>query len=153
MDELREMLEGDFNYFRERVWYVPDIADHWQTPDESIAQRGGDCEDFAIACWDATRHSPLMHAGARLGWLIGPDEGDSHMVCLVMPPGESDPWVLDVLADEVHRLSERDDGRSLALTLGLHEGQPACWQGWDGPMELGQPAKWVDVLKRMGVVA
>lgn len=152
------VLQRVLEYVAQRMRYEIDrpAADYWQTPVESFRRGAGDCEDFAIAYWaTATRWAvdPDLRdliGTARLAWLLS-DTGDvSHMVCLAMPVGESDPWVLDVLADAVHRLSERDDGLHVAVTLGLDEaGQPACWRGLDGERAAVVSAKWADVVRRM----
>lgn len=152
------VLQRVLEYVEQRVRYAADPpgADYWQTPVESFRRGAGDCEDFAIACWGtATRWAadPDLRdliGEARLAWLLS-DTGDvSHMVCVATPLGEVDPWVLDVLADQVHRLSERDDGLHVAVTLGIDDdGVPACWQGLNGEKSKVAPAKWADVVRRL----
>ncbi|MDR2050878.1 MAG: transglutaminase-like cysteine peptidase [Deltaproteobacteria bacterium] len=54
-DKLR-MVNGYFNQWRSKsdtyAWSSPE---HWDTPREFISQRGGDCEDYAIAKYFALR--------------------------------------------------------------------------------------------------
>lgn len=42
----------DFYLFNQeinsQIKYVPDVADHWQSPTETVRRGAGDCEDFAI---------------------------------------------------------------------------------------------------------
>lgn len=114
--------------------YVSDVGDNWKTPAELMAQ-GGDCEDFAIAYWCALRNAG---GRTRIAYLPGP----AHMVCLHYDG--PDPWVLDVLADDVYRLS--DVGRAPVYELGVRGAIPACWvNGVSAPV----PQKWADVYRRL----
>ncbi len=159
-DMTQALLQRVLEHVAARVRYEADQpgADYWQTPAESFRRGAGDCEDFAIACWSTAMQwasSPELRDEAgtlRLGWLLSDDAETSHMVCVALPPDEDDPWVLDMLADTVHRLSQRDDGLRLLVTLGLDaDNRPAAWHGFGRQAASSQPAKWVDVLQRMGV--
>jgi predicted transglutaminase-like cysteine proteinase len=54
-DKLR-MVNGYFNQWHPKSdSYAWNSTEHWDTPREFIAQRGGDCEDYAIAKYFALR--------------------------------------------------------------------------------------------------
>ena len=112
--------------------------DVWQTPTELAASGVGDCEDFAI---DAMFRVIKFHYVARLGCCRRSDD-QLHMVCLAYSPGTTaDPWVLDVVADAVCRLSERQD-LELIYELGL----AGIYVDGDIVGGIGHNAKWKDVI-------
>lgn len=86
--------------------YEHESGDVWQTPAELAVSGVGDCEDFAIDAWARAKAAGYK---ARVAWCLrhDADAPRSHMVCLVRE--DDDPWVLDVVADAVCRLSERPD--------------------------------------------
>lgn len=118
---------------------APPPRDVWQTPAEFDATGQGDCEDFAIAYWHALRAAP---GHARLMACQRAD-GEMHMVCLYWAADDEGPWVLDVAADAVCHLRDRDD-LSLIFVFDAH-GLYAD----DVMRPAGQVGRWADVLARM----
>ena len=117
----------------------PPPRDVWQTPAEFDAAGQGDCEDFAIAYWHALRIAP---GRARLAACRRTD-GEMHMVCLYWDATADGPWVLDVAADAVCHLRDRDD-LSLIFAFDAH----GLYAG-DVMRPAGQVSRWADVLARM----
>jgi predicted transglutaminase-like cysteine proteinase len=126
-------------YERER-----DGGDVWQTPAELSASGAGDCEDFAIDAWARAKAAGYT---ARVAWCLRQDADArrSHMVCLVRE--DADPWVLDVVADAVCRLSERPD---LAVVLEMDD---AGVYIRDVRRPVSTIQQWADVLGRMRINA
>ena len=120
----------------------PPGRDTWQTPAELAASGVGDCEDFAIDAMIRAIQAKFPGT-ARLGCCARSDN-QAHMVCLYYPLETTDPWVLDVAADDVCRLSERPD-MTVLYELGVDgifvQGSKA------GPAS--QNAMWAAVLARM----
>lgn len=118
--------------------YEREQGDVWQTPAELAASGKGDCEDFAIDAW-----ARADGYTARLAWCLRQDADArrSHMVCMIYE--DSDPWVLDVNADAVCRLSERPD---LVVVLEM-DAAGVYIRGVSKPVSTIQ--QWADVLKRM----
>ena len=83
--------------------------DMWQTPAELARSGVGDCEDFAIDAMFRVIQAGLEGEVSLGCFTRGSNVTELHMVCLYFPQHETDPWVLDVVADDVCRLSERPD--------------------------------------------
>lgn len=100
-EQLAE-INRDWNLF---VTYKPDtVEDHWQSPDETVRLRTGDCEDISIAkMLDPAIRSAIPVEQLRLSYVHTPD-GQPHMV-LVIGKG-ADALVLDNLFDEIRTLAE-----------------------------------------------
>ena len=114
-----------------------------RAPDGLVALGADDCENFAID--DMFR---VIKAGmpveARLGYCWRRD-GQMHMVCLVYSIGtKADPWILDIAADSVCRLSERLDLK-LIYELGLD----GIYVDGDLVGGVGNNALWASVLDRV----
>ena len=120
----------------------PSGRDTWQTPAELAASGVGDCEDFAIDAMFRVIQAKLPGT-VRLGCCVRSDN-QAHMVCLYYPLEATDPWVLDVVADDVCRLSERPD---LAVLYELGVDGVFVRGGKAGPAS--QNAMWAAVLARM----
>ena len=105
--QLRDILSASntcARYERE-----PPGRDTWQTPAKLAASGVGDCEDFAIDAMFRVIQAGLEGEVSLGCFTRGSNVIEMHMVCLYLPPQEADPWVLDVVADDVCRLSERPD--------------------------------------------
>ena len=129
---------------RARYQHEPDGRDQWQTPAELFRTGAGDCEDFAIAYWDALRGTTGRH---RIACLVLNGYPEPHMVCTTRPSPLAAEWVLDVLADVPYRLADRSDLVMTAYQLGEEQGGPAAWHG--GIRLQRTPAKWVDAYWRL----
>lgn len=57
-------------------------ADHWQSPEEFVARRAGDCEDFAMLARELLRRNWIK---ADLLSVYGAD-GYAHTVCVFVDP-------------------------------------------------------------------
>lgn len=90
------------NQFWNTITYREDgPADYWQTPQETLEQGAGDCEDYAIAKYFHFRK--LDYDMTRL-YISYVKIGDiPHMVLIV------DEYILDNLIDEVKHIDDRND--------------------------------------------
>ena len=113
--------------------------DAWQTPQEFDAAGVGDCEDFAIAYWYALQSEP---GRTRLA-VCRRSDNEMHMVCLYWDADGFGPWVLDVAADAVCELRDRDD-----LTMIFEFDQHRLYCG-DAVRPASQMTRWADVLARI----
>ena len=120
----------------------PPGRDMWQTPAELAASGVGDCEDFAIDAMFRVIRAELPGT-VRLGYCARSDN-QAHMVCLYCPLEATDPWVLDVVADDVSRLSERPD-----LTVVFELGVDGMFVRGSKVGTVRQSAMWAAVLARM----
>jgi predicted transglutaminase-like cysteine proteinase len=136
--------------FREdaEVWQV---SDHWASPLETLQQRAGDCEDFAIAKYFALLASGmpasrlrLVYVRLQLGGPGGP--GQAHMVLAYYAAPQAEPLILDNLVTEIRPASRRGD-----LTPVFSFNSDGLWQG-AGTQSLGDPAArlspWRGVLAK-----
>lgn len=140
-DSLARILTAvnDAYPYRREIGY----RDEWRTPDEMRAAGGGDCEDFAIAYWAVIRATRLP-GEPRVARL---DTVQPHMVCLHYGPDCADPWVLDVLADDVYRLSQAQPTARVVFELGADaRGRARCWVGVE---QVAVPGAWAGVLARL----
>ena len=87
------------------ITYKPDsLQDHWQSPNETIKLRTGDCEDISIAkMLDPALRKSFPADQLRLSYVHTP-QGEPHMV-LIIGKGD-DSMVLDNLFDEITTLAE-----------------------------------------------
>lgn len=87
------------------VTYKPDsLEDHWQSPNETLKLKTGDCEDISIAkMLDPAVRKMIPTDQLRLSYVHTP-AGVPHMV-LIIGKGP-DALVLDNLFDEIKTLSQ-----------------------------------------------
>lgn len=87
------------------ITYKPDsLKDHWQSPNETIKLRTGDCEDISIAkMLDPALRKSFPTDQLRLSYVHTP-EGVPHMVLIV--GSGADSLVLDNLFDDIKTLAE-----------------------------------------------
>ena len=135
-DEVHSRINTTHTYQRE-----PPGRDVWQTPQEFDASGVGDCEDFVIAYWHALQSEP---GRTRLA-VCRRSDNEMHMVCLHWDADGFGPWVLDVAADAVCELRDRDD-----LTMIFEFDQHGLYCG-DSMRPASQMARWADVLARITI--
>ncbi|TVO69006.1 transglutaminase-like cysteine peptidase [Sedimenticola selenatireducens] len=87
------------------ITYKPDsLRDHWQSPNETIKLRTGDCEDISIAkMLDPALRKSFPANQLRLSYVHTP-EGVPHMVLIIGKGDQS--LVLDNLYDDIKSLAE-----------------------------------------------
>lgn len=78
-----------FKHYKTQFSYTPEDDDYWKAPHEFIMERGGDCEDFAIA-W----YYDLETRGVWAQVWVGRRHGQIHAIAV------TDNWVLDVMEAE-----------------------------------------------------
>lgn len=109
-----------------RLAFVEDPQDVWQTPQESLTQRKGDCEDFAFAKYSMLRQLGWKPPKLRLAYGRVSNGGRQipHMVALVDTETLDDPLVLDNLGDFPVVLSRRWD-----LEVVFMFSEDVIWEG------------------------
>lgn len=114
-------INSYFNSFRavsdRELW---GLEEYWAAPAQFVARRSGDCEDFALAKYDALLRGGV--APIRL-WLapvrtVLPRSRriESHMVVIYQDP-HGRRWVLDNLSDSVRPMERRSD---LSFAAGMN---------------------------------
>ena len=95
-------INRNWNLF---ITYKPDsLRDHWQSPNETVKLRTGDCEDISIAkMLDPAIRSAVPVEQLRLSYVHTP-EGQPHMVLVIGKGAQA--LVLDNLFDEIKTLAE-----------------------------------------------
>lgn len=106
-----EIVNNRYNKFD----YISDYdfigkADYWQHPEEFERNRKGDCEDYAIAKYNALLRMGVDPDTLRLAYVILFKNGkkEAHMV-LLLQHGDDDFWVLDNAVKSIELLSHRLD--------------------------------------------
>ncbi len=102
------------NDFFNHVPYYEDIdhwriQDYWTTPVEMLASNGGDCEDYSIAKYLTLKDLGIPVERMRITYVKALNLGVSHMVLAYYPTPDSDPWILDNLAEDIRLASRRTD--------------------------------------------
>ncbi len=110
----RDALDAVNIFFNRRIRYVEDIIhwkknDYWATPQETLASRGGDCEDFAIAKYYTLREWGIADNKLRIVYVRSSRLRRPHMVLAYYPKPRSDPLILDSITSRISRASERRD--------------------------------------------
>ena len=83
--------------------------DHWDTPEEFIVKRGGDCEDFAISKYFTLIALGIPVEKLRITYVKALKYNKAHMVLTYYSQPESDPLVLDSLTLKIFPASKRTD--------------------------------------------
>jgi predicted transglutaminase-like cysteine proteinase len=155
-DEQKLVKTNDF--FNTRIRWVQDPEawgqkDYWATPLETMGNRMGDCEDFAIA-----KYATLILAGVDVNKLRityvkaqigGPYSKvhEAHMVLAYYATPSADPLILDSLISEVRPASRRED---LTPVFGFNSN--GLWVGGATQPATNDPgaklSRWRDLLQR-----
>ncbi len=101
-------------FFNRRIRYVEDIRhwnknDYWATPQETLASRGGDCEDFAIAKYYTLREWGLDDNKLRIVYVRSSRLRRPHMVLAYYSQPGADPLILDSITSRISPASKRRD--------------------------------------------
>ena len=113
VEEINRYINRALSFSDDRTQWGLD--DYWATPREAVAQRRGDCEDYAIAKYFSLRKLGvasdklwLVHAKARIG---APDSNltKEHIVLAYYPAPAADPLILDNLLTTLYPASARPD--------------------------------------------
>lgn len=157
MSELEKLAVAN-DFFNNQIRWVEDPEawgqeDYWATPLETMGNRKGDCEDFAIA-----KYATLLLAGvdvnklrityvkARIG---GPDSKvhAAHMVLAYYPTPSADPLILDNLVGLIRPAAKRPD---LTPVFGFNS--QGLWVGGSATPATRDPgaklSRWRDLLQR-----
>ncbi len=155
-EQQRLALANDF--FNNQIQWVQDPEawgqkDYWATPLETMGNRKGDCEDFAIA-----KYATLLLAGVEVNKLRityvkaqvgGPysKEYTAHMVLAYYETPGSEPLILDNLVGLIRPASQRPD---LTPVYGFNS--QGLWVGGAAAPATRDPgaklSRWRDLLQR-----
>lgn len=152
-------------FFNQKIVFTDDSvtwgqSDYWASPIESLVQRRGDCEDYAIAKYfgliaanvseDRLR---LVYVRAALGFVGGtssPENFDEsvqpHMVLAYYATPQSEPLLLDNLVGAIMPASRRPD-----LTPVFSFNRQGLWQGVQGSAAgeaVTRLSRWREVLAK-----
>lgn len=108
------------DFFNQRIQFEEDTevwgqSDYWATPLETLVQKRGDCEDFAIAKYFTLLELGVPEFRLRLVYARVSRDGlagaisRAHMVLAYYPHQSSSPMVLDNLSADVVPASARSD--------------------------------------------
>ena len=102
------------NDFFNQVQFIDDQllwkqSDYWATPVEFLAENGGDCEDFSIAKYFTLKKMGIDEAKLNMTYVKALQLNQAHMVVTYYETPGAEPLVLDNLAPEIVRASERND--------------------------------------------
>jgi len=149
-----QKLKAANNFFNGKIKWVEDPVawgqkDYWATPLETMGNRKGDCEDFAIA-----KYATLILAGVDVNKLrityvkaaIGGVHA-AHMVLAYYETPGSDPLILDNLIYDIWPGSKRSD---LKPVYGFNS--KGLWVGGQSSPATRDPgaklSRWRDLLQR-----
>lgn len=126
------------------------LEDFWATPMETLGKRLGDCEDFVIGKYFSLvmlgvppEKLRLIYVRARIGgWADG--QGIAHMVLGYYETPNSDPLVLDNLADSIVPASQRKD-----LTPVFSFNAQGIYVGGARSASVEQITRWRRLVSRM----
>jgi len=104
---IEDLLRTVNDEYNGRIRYVTEEKNYWQTLDETLQRGAGDCDDFAIAKYQALKQAGVPASQLRLAHVRkGLDY--QHMVVVYTPTGKiNDGYVLDNIDKRVRPLSER----------------------------------------------
>jgi len=110
----RDALAEVNTFFNRRIRYVEDIRhwkknDYWATPQETLASRGGDCEDFAIAKYYTLREWGMDDNKLRIVYVRSSRLRRPHMVLAYYSQPGADPLILDSITSRISPASKRRD--------------------------------------------
>ena len=101
-----EKLEAVNRFFNERLIYSLDKGkDYWQTLEETLKRKAGDCDDFTIAKLKASLKAGVPKEKLNLAYATVNDE--VHLALAYYPGPGADPLILDNKIDKILPLSMR----------------------------------------------
>jgi len=141
------------NDFFNRLYFGNDITvwgqqDYWATPEETLRNNGGDCEDFVIGKYFTLRELQVPDDRLRLTYVLIVEGRRPHMVLAYYPTAADEPLILDILVGDILPASQRTD---LKAVYGFNSG--GLWvAGRDGAAS-NDPARhlshWRELLRKM----
>lgn len=125
------------DFFNQRIQFEEDSevwgqSDYWATPLETLMQKRGDCEDFAIAKYFTLLELGMAGATSR-----------AHMVLAYYPHQGSTPMVLDNLSADVVPASARHD-----LIPVFSFNTEGLWIGTSNQTSTSSYSRWQELVAR-----
>ncbi len=150
LDKLRQIN----HYFNKRIAFKSDQShwkkeDYWATPLETLASKGGDCEDFVIAKYFSLIHSGIDQKKLRITYVKALKLNQAHMVLAYYAKPKSEPLILDNLISKIMLASRR---RDLSPVYSFNGQSMWLEREHGGSVKIGDPNRlnmWVDLLQRM----
>lgn len=149
MEKLRQTNNFFNQFYFEKDNDYQGITDYWKTPEEFIADGGGDCEDFAIAKYFTLLALDIPIDTLRITYVKSVKLNQAHMVLSYYPNPDAEPLVLDNLISEILPASKRPD----LIPVYSFNGD-GLWlakqRGRDVPLGAASRLnKWQDLIERM----
>ncbi|KTD03063.1 transglutaminase-like cysteine peptidase [Legionella feeleii] len=124
-------------------------TDYWKTPDEFIADGGGDCEDFSIAKYFTLLALGVPIQTLRITYVKSVEFNRAHMVLAYYAKPDLEPLILDNLTGKILPASKRPD----LIPVYSFNGE-GLWlakqRGNDKPLgDSARLSKWRDLIERM----
>lgn len=147
--DFRTKLTLVNRFFNEHTHFLPDatkwnIDDYWQTPMQTLLDKTGDCEDFAIAKYFTLLELGISDDRLRICYVKLPQRANqAHMVLLVIDVNDQQ-LVLDNLTDAIQPLSDR---RDLAPVFSFNSTN--IWLGGKRVGNANELDKWHELTERM----
>ena len=144
------------NRFFNQLDFVDDIyhwqqEDYWATPIETLATKGGDCEDFTIAKYYTLGELGIPDHCLRLTYVKALSINKAHMVLTYQCQGNGEVLVLDNLVTDILPAKQRGD-----LLPVYSFNTSGLWTGGHypnatpAPGGAGRLSKWRVLLRRIG---
>jgi predicted transglutaminase-like cysteine proteinase len=142
-------------FFNDEIRYVSDqgnqgVKDHWQTPRETLSSGKGDCEDYAIAKYQALKELGIPDSRLHLLY-VKVDNAQAHMV-LSYQDNQQQSLILDNLSTLALPPGKRVD---LTPVYAFNPkgiwvaSSPDNWVGRQLKNDAQQLSKYQGVLQRM----
>lgn len=139
------------DFFNQTVRFGEDqdrkgVPDDWSTPNETMNEGAGDCEDYAVGKYFSLRAAGVPDSELRLAY-VRMNERQTHMVMLWVPPDGKSPMVLDNMNNQLAPLSARAD-----LTPVFSFNTTELWQGATATKTPGSArviTRWAGIIDRV----
>jgi predicted transglutaminase-like cysteine proteinase len=142
------------DFFNQRIQFEEDSevwgqSDYWATPLETLVQKRGDCEDFAIAKYFTLLELGVPVSRLRLVYVKVSQDGmagaisRAHMVLAYYPHQGSTPMVLDNLSADVVPASARPD-----LIPVFSFNTEGLWVGTSNQTSTSSYSRWQELVAR-----
>lgn len=103
--EPQQQLKLINGYFNQQIRYRDELGDYWQSLNETLESRAGDCEDFALGKYQTFLASGNQAQHFSFVYALRKSDGVAHIALLHKPSN----LLLDNLTDELSPIAHRQD--------------------------------------------
>ncbi|VEG89700.1 periplasmic protein [Legionella spiritensis] len=108
-DKLKVTNDFFNQFYFEKDSDYEGTTDYWKTPEEFIADGGGDCEDFSIAKYFTLLALKVPLKSLRITYVTSRTYNRAHMVLTYYATPQAEPLILDNLVGAILPASRRPD--------------------------------------------